>query len=46
MSAFDKDTFIAYRKVPSIDTVVLKKNFNGKTTEQHKTLGFTSFNQS
>ena len=33
MSAFDKDTFIAYRKVPSIDTVVLKKNFNGSSED-------------
>ena len=33
MSAFNKDTFISYRKVPSIDTVSLKNSFNGSSED-------------
>jgi hypothetical protein len=33
MSVFDKDTFIAYRTVPSIDTVILKEKFNGSVED-------------
>ena len=33
MSAFNKDSFIAYRKVPSIDAVSLKNSFNGSSED-------------
>ena len=33
MSAFNKDTFISYRKVPSIDAVALKNSFNGSSED-------------